>query len=540
MGCGILSKRRLSRKKAFRVLAGLQPASYQYSEESIIVTSNRFAEGCKPSATKNRFAEGCKPSATKPYESYKSTSMKSQEEPSMKSEENSLMEPAETEVRIESIRKIGEGKMNVFWQFVRHGRRFFVKSVNPEYLDQARAFSLLRKEFDLGMRLDDRGVVRYISLEKIPEAGESILMEWVDGETLGKWLKTDPSKSQRIRMAREIIQAMCYVADAGVVHRDLKPDNIMVRRSEESPVIIDFGHGDSEDFLTHKLAAGTASFGAPEQHSHLPSGFEADVYSLGKILEALKLPKGYKNIIDTCLKEEPQDRPDIHHLLTRFRNATRVRKWFWPVLVVLVSLIIVVSLLLLMFSNPYEYDTVIEGKPQQEQLEEGKSVETDEATTNTSPENAKSKDHNSDIPLKENTGGPPKGGVGGKEVKESSSASTGDSKKKAESLYADAVHSTDVLIANYRKEIIPLYKSMLEADSYEASSKIERKINSRTQKLTDDFNKISKQMEDQIAGACPDVNTAIYSGNLAIYYVDVAKKVNEELNRKLDEKLSGR
>lgn len=248
-------------------------------------------------------------------------------------DENSLMEPLDCGVTIGGLHLLEARRMNVFYRLTRHGRRFFVKGINREYPDSAKAQSLLRKEYDLGMRLDHRGVVRFLSLEDVPGVGEAIIMEWVDGMTLREWMRTEPSAKRRVRMATEIIDALCYLAQKGVAHRDLKPDNIMVRSGEETPCLIDFGHGDSEDFVTHKLAAGTERFGAPEQHEHRQSDSAADVYALGKILEFLRLPKVYRPLIKSCLRDDSSLRPKAGDVRTRFNRYSLLRRY--PVVIVI-------------------------------------------------------------------------------------------------------------------------------------------------------------------------------------------------------------
>ncbi len=253
------------------------------------------------------------------------------------SDENSVMEPLDGGVAIEGLQVLEQRRMNVLYRLTRHGRRFFVKGINPEYADRARALSLLRKEYDLGMRLDHRGVVRFLSMERVTGAGEAIIMEWVDGLTLSRWMHTGPSVQQRVRMAREIIDAVDYMAEHGVAHRDLKPDNIMVRHSNGAPCLIDFGHGDSDDYLVHKLAAGTSAFGAPEQHEHKESGRATDVFALGRILEFLKLPRAYSRLIRACLRENPAQRPDADAVRKRFAWCTTVSRLWMPVSVACIA-----------------------------------------------------------------------------------------------------------------------------------------------------------------------------------------------------------
>ncbi|MBD5231194.1 MAG: protein kinase [Bacteroidales bacterium] len=251
-------------------------------------------------------------------------------------DENSVMEPLDSSVAVEGMRLLEEREMNVFRQLTRHGRKFFLKGINSRFADVSMARSLLHKEYDLGMRMDHSGIVRFLSLEMVPGAGECILMEWIDGIKLSEWMRGEPTVKKRMKMAGEIIDIVSYMARKGVAHRDLKPDNIMVRSVDESPCLIDFGHGDSEDFITHKLAAGTATFGAPEQHEHRQSGLAADVYALGRILEFLRLSRTYRPLIKSCLRDNPSLRPKAGDVRARFNRCVRLRRY--PVVILIVAL----------------------------------------------------------------------------------------------------------------------------------------------------------------------------------------------------------
>ena len=217
--------------------------------------------------------------------------------------------------------------VNSMWSFTRHGRKFFAKGLSADHMGDLRAMMMLRKEFDLAVRLDHPAIVRTLALESLPEAGECIVMEWIEGLTLGKWLESGPPSADRVRVAREICDALTYAAESGVCHRDLKPDNIMITRIGQRVKIIDFGMGDSDDYALLKQAAGTRSFGAPEQQEDpVECGPEADVYSFGRILEFMGLAVRYRHVIRRCLRIDPAERPDMSTVSRMMRRVdTMVR-----------------------------------------------------------------------------------------------------------------------------------------------------------------------------------------------------------------------
>ena len=117
-----------------------------------------------------------------------------------------------------------------------------------------------------------------------------IVSEFIDGVTLTEWIAEQrPGIQQAVQMAHTIALALAHAHAAGVIHRDLKPDNVMVDRHGQ-PHLIDFG-------LARRIRAessisnggrilGTPAYMAPEQakgESHLAAE-PADVYSLGVVL----------------------------------------------------------------------------------------------------------------------------------------------------------------------------------------------------------------------------------------------------------------
>lgn len=235
------------------------------------------------------------------------------------------LRPPQDKLRYESLSHLGDRGHNSMWLLTRDGRRFFVKGLRDgtENATGCRRL-MLRKEYQLTMRLDHPGIVRTLMLDDIEGVGEAIVMEWIEGPTLGAWLDTEPDTPSRVSVAHDIIDALSYAAAVGVAHRDLKPDNIMIRRASGHPCIIDFGLGDSDDYETLKLSRGTASYGAPEQQSAgSAAGLPADVYALGRILEVMRLPRRYRRLIRRCVSEDPARRPDITQVAAGFDAATR-------------------------------------------------------------------------------------------------------------------------------------------------------------------------------------------------------------------------
>ncbi len=117
-----------------------------------------------------------------------------------------------------------------------------------------------------------------------------LVQEWIQGETLSSKVEVEGPLSETAvwKILVSLLQVLHYVHSKGIIYRDIKPDNIIVRQSNGKPVLIDFGAVketvttivNSQGQPTYSIIIGTPGFMSPEQASGRPL-YASDIYSLG-------------------------------------------------------------------------------------------------------------------------------------------------------------------------------------------------------------------------------------------------------------------
>lgn len=156
----------------------------------------------------------------------------------------------------------------------------------------------LRREVELARRVRHPNVCRVFDL--VIDGGLVFLtMEFLPGETLAAYLKREGALTERraLPLVRQIVAGLAAAHEQGVVHRDLKPGNVMIVPRPDGPpraVITDFGtarvsadHSRNTTAIESAAAFGTPAYMAPEQVAGEPAGKSADIYSLGVVLHEM-------------------------------------------------------------------------------------------------------------------------------------------------------------------------------------------------------------------------------------------------------------
>lgn len=225
--------------------------------------------------------------------------------------------------QLETLRSQG---FNTLTRAKRHGRWYLLKSLNNEVKDKIVYQEMLRKEFDIMMRLQHPGIVQVVNMETVEPLGECIVMEWVEGATLKEWLNTTTTQQQRLHVANQLLDAVAYIHSLDIVHRDIKPSNIMITANGKNMKLIDFGLADTDVHAILKQPAGTAQYMAPEQASKSQPDVRNDIYSMGLVLRMMDLSRDYKKVASRCIlpiEERYQSVEEIKNDLSHMKSKRR-------------------------------------------------------------------------------------------------------------------------------------------------------------------------------------------------------------------------
>ncbi len=262
-------------------------------------------------------------------------------------------------------RELGHGGMATVHlaEDVKHGRRVAIKVLRPE-LAQALGGERFLREINIAAKLQSPHILPLL------DSGEAdgllyYVMPYVEGASLRSLLaeKGALAPSEVVRLVRGVVDGIAHAHRQGVVHRDIKPDNVMI--ADRHALVVDFGIAKAvsdasahHDLTSIGISLGTPTYMAPEQAAADPKiDHRADIYSVGAMAyemlagappfagspqaiiaaqistppeplgaRAPGVPAALAKIVMRCLEKDPDDRfqtaDDLLHALDELATPT--------------------------------------------------------------------------------------------------------------------------------------------------------------------------------------------------------------------------
>ena len=206
------------------------------------------------------------------------------------------------------------------YRITRSGRYFLIKTTKDNS-PQARA--MLRREYELSIGCDHPHLVHVYLFEEESPVGPGIVMEYIEGRTLDRFLAENPAPAVRRRIFEELLSVVDYLHKRGIVHNDLKPENILITRSGDRLKLIDFGLSDNDAQLLRTPGC-TPAYASPELLSGaLQPDLRSDIYSIGRLMQLIFAGK-HHGIIRRCLQPDRERRfENVERLRQRWRRRNR-------------------------------------------------------------------------------------------------------------------------------------------------------------------------------------------------------------------------
>ncbi len=259
---------------------------------------------------------------------------------------------------------INTGKATQIWEVIRDttGRRYALKRLQSSSAT-GEEIALLKNEYQQLRKLQHPNVIQAIDAGT-HQGTPYLVLELFRVPSMKQWIRQGLASYENHldRIVTQAVQAVAYLAEQGLVHQDIKPDNFLV--SPEGEVkLIDFAlarlrAGTLERLLPRKRnIQGTPSYIAPEQLRNRPVDLPADVYSLGCTLYELvcgrtpftgssvnellnrhlkqpppnprvacrRLEPEFAQLIQQMLAKEPQKRPSMSEVQRRLHGLKLLR-----------------------------------------------------------------------------------------------------------------------------------------------------------------------------------------------------------------------
>ncbi|HEY1551324.1 MAG TPA: serine/threonine-protein kinase, partial [Kofleriaceae bacterium] len=200
------------------------------------------------------------------------------------------------------VELLGKGGMGYVYraEHVKLGREVALKLLRADYARRRESVNRFFQEAKTVNRVRHRNIVDVTDFVELPDGTTFIIMELLQGQSLGKWARTGIDLPRALAVLVQICDGLGAAHAVGVIHRDLKPDNVVVTATAdggELAKLLDFGvaklinRDEQEDDVGFQTQAGsvigTPAYMSPEQAGGMAIDQRSDIYSLGAIMYEL-------------------------------------------------------------------------------------------------------------------------------------------------------------------------------------------------------------------------------------------------------------
>lgn len=242
---------------------------------------------------------------------------------------------------IEKISVSKGGWCDVF-RAQRMGKWHILKCLKQEYATKQEYQALLRKEFEVGYHLDHPYIVHTHSMEEVDGLGPCIVMEYIEGRKLRECIEQGLTKDLSLNIIKQLCQALSYIHQRQIIHRDIKPDNVMITYNGNHVKLVDFGLSDTDEYAIFKKKAGTPRYAAPEQLKTDGTVSPCtDLFALGIMIQEMpNLPRSIIRIAKRCCKTLPEERyQSADEVLDAIAHRNRPL-WFMAFILLIVTILL--------------------------------------------------------------------------------------------------------------------------------------------------------------------------------------------------------
>ncbi len=212
------------------------------------------------------------------------------------------------------------------YRITKGGKDFLLKTPkdgNVVFLD------MIRKEYQLSLQLQHPYIASVYEYAENTPGGPGILMEYSDARSLREFISEKPSFKLRMKVLDQLLDAVSYIHECGIVHNNLDPKDILVTKKGNNVKIIDFGLSAEDVVALGKSGRLDMGYVSPELAANSRKlDRRSDIYSLGKIIDDLFGGK-FGKIVDKCTRKKAGKRfENVDQLKAAFEKKNTPWKFF--------------------------------------------------------------------------------------------------------------------------------------------------------------------------------------------------------------------